>query len=85
MKRKIIPIKHISFAYDLAKEIYSRNLTRQEANDKVKESSLNLGSANIYFQVYQHLIDGQTFTRTISAESFDYSLTEFFLTLELKK
>jgi 5-methylcytosine-specific restriction protein A len=77
MKR--IPLEHISLAYDLAKGIYLDLLTRQEAIDRVKESGMNVGSANIYFHIYQHLIDGQTFTGTISAESFDYYLKKIQL------
>lgn len=64
----------IESAYEISKAFYDQRLTRQEAINKLHEQGMNEGSAFIYLLVYRYLIEGQSFTRTLSAESFDYFL-----------
>jgi len=69
-----ITIEQIKEAYEVSKDVFNRQITRQDGVEKLKDKGMNVGSANIYLQVYQHLINGQTFTRTLSTQSFDYFL-----------
>jgi len=73
-----IPLEHIALSYDLSKAIYDRQTSINDALEIVRQNGMNEGSARIYFQVYQHLVDGQQFTRTVSAESFNYYLDKIY-------
>lgn len=66
----------IASAYEVSKAFYEKRLTRPEAIKVLHEQGMNEGSAFIYLLVYRYLIEGQYFTRTLSAESFDYFLSK---------
>lgn len=61
-------------AYKVSKDYYNGILKRQDAIIELTNAGMNKGSAAIYLQVYEHLKDGETFTRTLKAESFNYFL-----------
>jgi predicted HNH restriction endonuclease len=69
-----ITLEQTRLAYKVSKDNYDGIIKRQEAISQLKNSGMNGGSAAIYLQVYEHLKDGETFTRTLKAESFDYFL-----------
>jgi 5-methylcytosine-specific restriction protein A len=69
-----ITLEQTKLAYKLSKDYYDGIIKRQEAISRLKNSGMNVGSAAIYLQVYEHLKDGETFTRTLKAESFDFFL-----------
>jgi hypothetical protein len=69
-----ITLEQTKLAYKVSKDYYDGIIKRQEAISQLKGSGMNVGSAAIYLQVYEHLKDGETFTRTLKAESFDYFL-----------
>lgn len=69
-----ITLEQTKQAYQVSKDYYDGVIKRQEAILHLKNSGMNVGSAAIYLQVYAHLKDGDTFTRTLKAESFDYFL-----------
>jgi hypothetical protein len=66
-----ISSKLIAEAYRASKLYYEQQMGRQEAIEYLFTRGMAKGSAMIYLQVYQHLIVGDRFTRTISGESFD--------------
>ncbi|MGV3465399.1 MAG: HNH endonuclease [Heyndrickxia sp.] len=69
-----ITIEQTKLAYQVSKRYYDGIIKRQDAISLMKNAGMNVGSAAIYLQVYSHLRDGETFTRTLKAESFDYFL-----------
>jgi predicted HNH restriction endonuclease len=71
-----IGIDLIIAAYDISKRYYNKELKRSEGIEKLYSVGMNRGSAFIYMQVYQHLLNGEVFTRTLSAESFNYFLQQ---------
>ena len=73
-----ITFKQYSVAYDLAKKLYHKHITQQEALNKVKDVVMNVESAKMYFRVFVHLINGESFNRTINAPAFDYYLENIY-------
>jgi predicted HNH restriction endonuclease len=69
-----ITLEQTKLAYKVSKDYYDGIIKRQEAISQLDKAGMNVGSAAIYLQVYEHLKDGDTFTRTLKAESFDYFL-----------
>ena len=71
---KVITREQIILAYELSRDYYEGNIERKDAISNLRKAGMNVGSAAIYLQVYARLKDGDTFTRTLNAESFDYFL-----------
>ena len=69
-----ITFKQYSVAYDLAKKLYQRDITQQVALNKVKEIGMNVSYAQFYFRIFKSLINGEPFSRTTNAASFEYFL-----------
>lgn len=72
-----ITFDQTKLAYKVSKDYYDGIVKRQDALSKLKNAGMNIGSAAIYLQVYSRLKDGETFTRTLKAESFEYFLDRF--------
>lgn len=69
-----ITLDQTKLAYKVSKDYYDGVIKRQEAIAQLKNSGMNERSASIYLQVYRYLKQGETFTRTLKAESFEYFL-----------
>ncbi|OJW36652.1 MAG: hypothetical protein BGO54_12545 [Sphingobacteriales bacterium 46-32] len=76
---KKISAEQIELAYAVSKAVYNREISRNEGLDRLRETAMNKGTASIYFGVYAYLITGRTFSRTVSAQSFDYYLSQIYL------
>ncbi|MEO8772623.1 MAG: HNH endonuclease [Ferruginibacter sp.] len=64
----------LEITYDVCKEFYNNQLPRQAAIDKLANDGMNPGSAIINIQMFKHLMNGEKFTRTLSAITFEYFL-----------
>jgi predicted HNH restriction endonuclease len=68
----------IEAAYLSSKQCYEKDISMQEAIDKLADMSMNAGSAFINVSVFKYLMDGERFTRTLSAPTFDFFLQNIF-------
>ncbi|MFW5887112.1 MAG: HNH endonuclease [Bacteroidota bacterium] len=73
-----ITFKQYSVAYDLAKKLYQNDISQREALNKVQDVSMNVESAKMYFRVFERLVNGESFNRTINASAFDYYLEKIY-------
>lgn len=64
----------IEAAYNISKQHYMEELSMKEAIDKLSLLGMNSGSAFINISVFKYLMNGEKFTRTLTAETFDYFL-----------
>jgi predicted HNH restriction endonuclease len=64
----------IEAAYRVSKEYYGEGLSMKDSIDKLAHMGMNSGSAFINLSVFKHLMDGEKFTRTLTAATFDYFL-----------
>lgn len=74
-----ITLNEISVAYELSKKLYQKDISQREAITKVNEIGMNVGSAKMYFLIFESLMNGENFKRTINAPSFDYYLDKIYL------
>lgn len=67
----------IDCAYEVAKEVYSGSITREEGKEKIAcLSGMNLGSANNYIQIIQCMLKGKVYKRAMSIASTEYFLEQ---------
>jgi hypothetical protein len=64
----------IAHAYEFSKKVYEGNMSSRDATSELMGIGVNQTSAQFYIYIYKHLIDGDEFKRTASAESFAYFL-----------
>lgn len=84
------PSKTNRFIFNVAKEVYQKNISNRDGINKLVESiNLNRGSAQmIIVQIFPKLLGGEKFTRTLSVNLFDSFLQfikEDYGTEQLKK
>lgn len=74
----VIPNSAVPDAYDLAKQVYERNLTlTNAATQLVHRHGLNVNSARDYINNFRYLIQGRGFQRTLNAFSMEYYFERF--------
>jgi len=64
----------IEAAYELSKQSYEGKLSKREAIAELARQGMNEGAAFINVNVFSHLMNGNNFTRTLSAPTFEYFL-----------
>ena len=70
-----IPDNTLPNIYKACRQVYETNTTPIDAANVLSEQfGLNSTSATIYFHVFQSLIRGQVFKRTLNAFSMEYLL-----------
>ncbi|MDP2256327.1 MAG: hypothetical protein Q8K05_09770, partial [Polaromonas sp.] len=68
----------IKYAYALAKRVFDRELTQQDAANRLnQEHGINVNSAKIMIAVYARMVSGLEFKRALSAPDMKYYLATF--------
>ncbi|MBP6023537.1 HNH endonuclease [Ferruginibacter sp.] len=64
----------IEAAYKTSKQFYLKDISMQDAKNNLSGIGMNEGSAFINVSVFKYLMDGERFTRTLTAPTFDFFL-----------
>lgn len=64
----------IEIAYQTSKSYFHRIINRKDAIRHMNDNGINSSYAGIFLQIFEHLKNGEGFSRTTSGESFDYFL-----------
>lgn len=64
----------IEAAYKTSKQFYQKAISMQDAKNELSAIGMNVGSAFINVSVFKYLMDGERFTRTLTAPTFDLFL-----------
>jgi 5-methylcytosine-specific restriction protein A len=64
----------ISEIYNISEQVYEGTIRRKEGIERALHKGINPNSMGDCIYVYRHLRNGNKFTRTLSADSFDYFL-----------
>lgn len=64
----------IEAAYITSRRFYDGNISMQDAIGQLSIIGMNPGSAFINVSVYKYLMNGERFTRTLTAQTFDFFL-----------
>lgn len=70
----------ISTCYKYAKSVYSKGLTLEQANNAIsEETGMTSASAEMYIQVFNKMMEGKVYKRTINAAATKYYLDQISL------
>ena len=64
----------IDIAYKTSRKYFERTITRKDAINRMHDDGINIGYAGIFLQIFEHLKNGEGFSRTTSGKAFDYFL-----------
>lgn len=64
----------IEAAYNTSKQFYLKDISMQDARNNLSAIGMNKGSAFINVKVFKYLMEGERFTRTLTAPTFDFFL-----------
>ena len=76
-----ITIELIAACYEIAKKVYEKEVYTSQnegIKDLVARFNMNKSSATVYVRVFEHLMEGERFTRTLSTKSMEYYLENIF-------
>ena len=62
----------IEAVYALSKEIYVKKKSREEAVEEMAKLGMNLNSAKMYIEAFIRMMNGEIYTRGISALAVNY-------------
>ncbi|WBW98842.1 hypothetical protein [Oceanirhabdus sp. W0125-5] len=71
-----ITIEHIKDIYEQAEKVYLKRIDRKSALDILSNKGINRGSSSCYFLTISDLLDGKSYTRTISEIAYRYIFEE---------
>jgi predicted HNH restriction endonuclease len=69
----------IATAYLTSKSHFQKGITKKDAISHMNANGINIGYAGIFLQIFEHLKNGEKFTRTTSGESFNYFLENLLI------
>lgn len=64
-------------AYEISKTVYERKLLKAEGIKILSENNrMNSGTANFYITIFDRMMHGENYTRTVNVASMEYFLTK---------
>lgn len=66
--------EYIENTYQYAKMVFDGKLAKKEAAQELVKQGMKYSSAIINIDVFDHMLNGQMFTRTLSSSTFEYFL-----------